>query len=290
MISRRGIGIALSPLGRLAARARGASPCIAWVAVALSVPAVTAQETAGPKDVMVEVQRANRDLTLWINGIPAARIAGEGSTFFLRATTFFVDGANEIRLVWVRRGESLLPFQAQVLVWPRGRSRDEATALVDYTHEADEPEGAALSRTFEVEVDVPTPWRWQRGVGVEGLGAADRRAIVSELRSLHTTLTSKDPVGLASALGPMTAELAGNPPGIMDRLVEGYARAMRDASWSVAPFSEADVRLRPYGRMVEVSAPGPVLAATFGDSSLRLDRLFFASIDGVWTLVAQGSS
>lgn len=282
------------PRPSVVTRRRGALPvpqllCVVVLAALAPLAGASAQKPDPTSSVFLELRHPERRVEVAVNGVPAIGASAETSTLFFQAAAFLVDGANSLTVDWTAVSRPPIPMEVRLLDWPRGTDRSEATVLVADTVPFEGPLDEARSRTWSFRVTLERPLPWHRAGVVDELGRADRERIRMHVAALHRELDSGN-VDAFSDRARVLFRTMGVGDSARAARIEARYREMADGEgWGLEPLDPAGVRIEAHGRLVGVEAPeGPVLRSTpDGDGRrITMDRLFYAKIDGRWTLVA----
>ncbi len=251
-------------------------------ALLLSMPGAERAVAQGVPTVVAQVQHPVRSVTVLVNGIPVASASPDQSSLLIQVAPFAIDGSNAVEFRWTRRDARPSAFTAAVQ-----RVEDGGlTTLAEVGPVEDDVVGDTVSRTVEVDLALPRPWVWQ---GLPDVTVDDgvRDAIVQRVRRLHDAYSRGDAGAAVELTSLMWREMSGGREGVLDAIRAQYTQLMGRTGWAVEPLDERSLRLDAFGPLVRVLADdGPLIREeSAGEPHLALKGLFYAHVDGIWTVV-----
>lgn len=261
------------------------------LAVACGVSSVGAGAAAGQGVPLytAHVQHLGRDVEVVVNGVPVSSAAGDLSTLIMQISPFLRDGRNTLEVRWTRTGESTLAFGAKVSRRTTGGTNPEDVVALEPV--SNDPLNRPQSRTLTFDAAMPVRWSWEDGDPVSTVGAADRAAILGQVEAIHRAFAQGDPARATGLLETVFREQGLMREGVVERTRQSFERLMAQAGWKVQPLDLARLVVEPFGRLVRVNGPSPLIESSRleGGNRLLLPSLYFAKIGGSWKVVRRGS-
>jgi len=245
--------------------------------------------------VQVQIQHHARTVMVELNGVPVGLYEAEHATAIFQATHFLRNGVNRLQIAWRQESPSGLALSVEV-----GRiTGGELTPVLTVEPEAD-PAAVKSSEgwrevAYEFEIQGVPNFTWHSAEAVGRLTDSHRAHIRELAMSLWTAFDQGDSDAVIAEISTPLFEMAGMREDIVTRTKEVYREMMADPGWSVRPLQAEALSIEGHGSLVRVTADLPVVEAGLGREGpgaegrrVKLDALYYAFIDGDWTLVLIG--
>lgn len=270
----------------------GFARSIAAVLLALAFSSVTAtpgsaDNALGPVHYNIQIGAGAQDADLFVNDVLIRNVALDKETVFV--TQFLTNGPNTVRVVWRNVKES--PYGLRVALVRRGPEPDPERAVFEFDAPADDTIGVEREKTFNVDVDVPYKWIWERAARAGEITERDREKILGIVGRLYRTLADRDVRGnlriSRHELWEMGLAKHADRDWFYDKMKAVLEANFKDEDWGMKPLDLRQVELTAYSRLIRVTNGDHIMQsyrmANGWQVSIRV--LYFAKLRGRWELV-----